>query len=71
MWQLTLKQRRRHSELTAQLDRIKRDPYLHVPEAYRFGENHDEDEKYKKVLESLKSVVEELHELEVTARESG
>jgi len=69
MWNMTLKQRRRHSELIAQLDELKRDPYSQMPKEYTLGENQEEDEKYIGALESLKSVVEELHELEVAARD--
>lgn len=69
MWKMTLKQRRRHGELMTHLDQLKRGSYSKVPEGYTFGENLEEDEKYGKALESLKSVVEALHELEVAARE--
>lgn len=69
MWKMTLKQRRRQGELIAHLDELKRRPYSQVPEGYTFGENLEEDEKYDKALESFKSVVEELHELEMTARD--
>jgi hypothetical protein len=69
MWNMTLKQRRRQRELVAQLDELKRDPYAKMPKGYTLGENQEEDEKYMKVLESLKAVVEEMHELEVTARD--
>jgi hypothetical protein len=40
-----------------------------VPNGCTLGENQDEDEKYIKAVESLKSNVEELHELEVAARD--
>ena len=69
MWKMTLKQRRRQGKLIAHLDELKRGPYSQVPEGYSFGENLEEDEKYDKALESFKSVVEELHELEMTARD--
>jgi hypothetical protein len=69
MWRMTLKQRRRRGELIAQLDELKRDPYTQVPNGCTLGENQDEDEKYIKAVESLKSIVEELHELEVAARD--
>ncbi len=68
MWKMTLRQRRRHGELMAHLDELKRDHYSQVPKGYTFGENLEEDKKYADALESLKSVVEELHELEVAAR---
>ena len=69
MWKMTLKQRRRQGELIAQLDELKRDPYSQVPKGYTFGENLQEDEKFDKALEFFKSVVEELHELEMAARD--
>lgn len=69
MWNMTLKQRRRHSALIVQLDELTRDPYAKTPKGYTRGENKEEDEKYIKVLESLKSLVEELHDLEVAARD--
>lgn len=69
MWKMTLKQRRRQGELIAHLDKLKRDPYSQVPKKYSFGENLEEDEKYNKALESFKSVVTELHELEMAARD--
>ena len=71
MWKMTLKQRRRQGELIAHLDALKRDPYSQVPKGYTFGENPEEDEKYNKLLESVHSAVEELHEIEMAARESG
>ena len=70
MWKMTLKQRRRQGELIARLDELKRDRYSQLPKGYTLGENQGEDEKYIKALESLKSVVEELHELEAAARDS-
>jgi hypothetical protein len=70
MWKMTLKQRRRHSELMKELDKLKRDPYLMVPESYTFGEDLEEDEKYQTVLASFKSVVEEINNIEVAAREA-
>ncbi len=71
MWQMTLKQRRRHGELMSTLDRLKRDPYAKIPEGYVEGESPEEDEKYKQAFEELKSIIEEIYELEVTAREGN
>lgn len=69
MWQMTLKQRRRHGELMKQLDTLKRDPYLQVPDGYTFDEKPDEDQKYYEALKSFKELVEEIRELEVAANE--
>ena len=69
MWQMTLKQRRRHSELMKQLDNLKRNPYLNVPDDYTFDEDPEEDKKYYQTMESFKSLVEEIHALEVAANE--
>ncbi|MBQ73937.1 MAG: hypothetical protein CMQ20_02795 [Gammaproteobacteria bacterium] len=71
MWKMTLKQRRRQTELIALLDQLKRDPYSQIPKDYTFGDDPDEDEKYNKVLASFSSVVEELQKLEVAARDGG
>ena len=66
---MTLKQRRRHGELMKDLDTLKRDPYLKVPDDYTFDENPEEDKKYYQAMESFKSLVEEIHALEVAASE--
>ena len=71
MWRMTLKQRRRHGELMSQLSKLRSDPYVVMPEDYTPGEDSAEDEKYSRALESLKSLVEELHELEVAGREGN
>ena len=68
MWRMTLKQRRRHGELMALLERMKNDPYLQVPEGYTFGDNPEEDEKYKSVQESFGAAVTEVHALEVASQ---
>ena len=70
MWRMTIKQRRRHGELMALLEGMKKDPYIKVPEGYTFGDNPEDDEKYKKAQKSLIAAVEELHELE-TAVQTG
>ena len=67
MWQMTLKQRRRHSELMTQLDNLKRNPYVKVPDGYTFDEDPEEDKKHYQAMESFKSLVEEIHALEVAA----
>jgi hypothetical protein len=69
MWQMTLKQRRRHGELMNQLDTLKRDPYLQVPDGYTFDENPEEDKKYYEALNSFKELVEQIHNVEVAASE--
>ena len=71
MWKMTLKQRRRHSALVAELDVLKRNPYSQVPKGYTFGETEEEDKKYNDAFETLKSLVEQLHELEVAVRDGG
>ena len=68
MWQMTLKQRRRHRELVAEFDRLKQNPYLQVPEDYEVGKDPEEDEKYREVIESFQKVVEEMHEIEESSR---
>ena len=65
---MTLKQRRRHGELMALLERMKNDPHLQVPEGYIPGDDPEEDEKYKSVQESFGKAVTELHELEVASQ---
>jgi len=69
MWKMTLKQRRRHSELISNLDKLRHDPYARVPAGYTHGENPDEDEKYNKVFVAVKSIVEELQQLEIAVRD--
>ena len=65
---MTLKQRRRHSELVDRFDALKKNPYINVPEDYQEGENPDEDEKYRSAIQELNEVIREIHELEETAR---
>ena len=69
MWQMSLKQRRRHGELIKQLDQLKRSAYSTVPKGYVFGENEAEDEKYNDSLETLKSILEEMQRLEMAVRD--
>ena len=69
MWQMTLKQRRRHSELMAQLDKLKRDKYLRVPAGYKAGINEEEDAKYKQAIETLAGIVDDIQALENQARD--
>lgn len=71
MWKMTLKQRRRQRELIADLDALKRSPYSSVPSGYSFGEDLEEDKKYEDLLKSLSTILEEMHLLEETARDSG
>ena len=68
MWKMPLKQRRRHGELVTEFDRLKKNPYLQVEEDYQFGQNAEEDEKYREVIEAFNKVVTEMHEIEEAAR---
>ena len=70
MWNMTLKQRRRHGELMTELDKLKRNPYAMVPSGYSAGEDEAEDEKYKQVLALIKKVVEELQAIEAAVRDN-
>ena len=65
---MTLKQRRRHSELIDRFEAIKKSPYINVPEGYEVGANPEEDEKYRSIMEELNDVIREIHEIEETAR---
>ena len=71
MWKMTLKQRRRQRELIADLDVLKKNPYSSVPAGYNFGEDLEEDKKYEESLKTLGKILEEMHQLEETARNSG
>jgi hypothetical protein len=71
MWRMTLKQRRRHGVLMARLDDFKRNPYAKVPDGYEFGANEEEDALYTEALETLTTLVEEIHGLEVAGREGN
>ena len=64
MWKMTLKQRRRHGELMAQIEDMRNNAYLWPPEGYASGENEEEDEKYQKAMETFRELIEELHQLE-------
>jgi hypothetical protein len=68
MWRMTLKQRRKHGELMAQLHALKKNPYVKIPPGYIPGEKPEEDDKYKAALDSLNSLVEEIYLLEQQAR---
>jgi len=70
MWQMTLKQRRRRGELVAELDALKRNSYSRIPDDYVHGEDTEEDEKYEDALKTLKSIVEEMHAIEIAARDA-
>ena len=67
MWKMTLKQRRRHGELMAQLESMRNNAYLWPPENYVVGENEAEDEKYREAQTRFQALVEELHQLEQDA----
>ncbi|MFT5794147.1 MAG: hypothetical protein ACI9OF_002201 [Saprospiraceae bacterium] len=71
MWKMTLKQRRRQRELIADLDALKRSPYSSVPPGYSFGADLEEDKKYEDLLKSLSTILQEMHQLEEAARDSG
>ena len=68
MWKMTLKQRRRHGELMAQIDRMRGNPYLWPPKNYTPGENEEEDKKFEEAGKTLQDLVEELHQLEQDVR---
>jgi len=68
MWKMTLKQRRRHRELVAEFDRLRKNPYIDVPEGYEVGKNPAEDEKYRAAIGALNAVIREMHEIEEAAR---
>lgn len=67
MWRMTLKQRRRHGELMARLEKLKQSPYLQPPDGYEVGKDPDEDEKYRSLQEEFMQALEELHEIEIRA----
>ena len=68
MWKMTLKQRRRHGELMAQIESMRDNPYLWPPATYTPGENEEEDKKFEEAGKALQSLVEELHQLEQDVR---
>jgi hypothetical protein len=55
----------------ARLDDFKRNPYAKVPDGYEFGANEEEDALYTEALETLTTLVEEIHGLEVAGREGN
>ena len=61
---MTLKQRRRHGELMAQLEDMRNKASLWPPKDYVSGEDEAEDEKYKKTMATFQELIEELHQLE-------
>ncbi len=69
MWKMTIKQRKRHSELMREFDQIKRNPYLQLPADYEVGKDPEEDKKYESAQERFKQVVEEIHALEEAVRD--
>ena len=68
MWKMTLKQRRRHGELMAQLEGMRNNAYLWPPEDYAKGENKEEDEKYQNAQSTFQSLAQELQQLEQDTR---
>lgn len=72
MWRMTLKQRRRHSELMAEFERLKKDPYLQPPpDGYEPGADPEEDRKYEDAINAMNTLLEEIHQLEETARQGN
>lgn len=63
---MTLKQRRRYRELTAEFDRLK--PKL-PPFDYEPGKDPEEDEKYQEVIDLFNQVVQEMHDIEEATRQ--
>ena len=70
MWKMTLKQRRRHSALMAELEAMKRGPYLKLPPKYTPGENPEEDRKHRQAQAAFMKVAEEIHAIEESARQA-
>ena len=70
MWKMTLKQRRRHGELVAEFDKLKKSPYINVPEDYEFGRDEEEDKKYEGTIKEINRVLMEMHQIEEAAREA-
>ncbi|XOV88031.1 MAG: hypothetical protein ACFHX7_24250 [Pseudomonadota bacterium] len=66
---MTLKQRRRQRELVAEIDQLKRSPYADLPPGYKTGLNPEEDAKYSETIGALMSLLEQLHDLEMEARD--
>ncbi|MFT7245353.1 MAG: hypothetical protein ACI82A_002721 [Candidatus Azotimanducaceae bacterium] len=64
MWKMTLKQRRRHGELMAQIEDMRNKANLWPPKGYASGENEEEDVKYQKTMATFQELIEELHQLE-------
>ncbi len=63
---MSLKQRRRHRELTDEFARLKNKL---PPFDYEPGEDPEQDEKFREVIESFNKVVEEMHRLEESTRQ--
>ena len=71
MWRMTLKQRRRHSELLAQFEKMKKDPYLQPPADYEIGADPEEDKKYTSAFSAMNALLEEIQKLEEKSREGN
>lgn len=63
---MTLKQRRRYRELRDEFDRLQ--PKL-PPMDYEEGNDAEQDEKYREVIELFSKVVEEMHAIEQASRQ--
>lgn len=70
MWKMTLKQRRRHSQLMARLEAMKQSPYLKLPKGYKPGEDPAEDQKYREAQEAFMQAAQEVHAIEEAARQA-
>ena len=68
MKHMTLRQRRRHRELAGELERMRNNPYLFVPEDYEVGKDPAEDDKYRETIDRFNRITAEMHELEQIGR---
>ncbi len=62
---MSLKQRRKHRELTDEFARLKTKL---PPFDYEPGKDLEQDEKYREVIESFNKVVEAMHDLEESTK---
>tara|TARA_E500000331_G_scaffold355643_1_gene411683 strand:+ start:2422 stop:2592 length:171 start_codon:yes stop_codon:yes gene_type:complete len=52
-----------------QFEKLKKDPYLEPPGDYEVGADPEEDKKYETAISAMNALLEEIHQLEETARE--
>lgn len=64
---MTLKQRRRHRELADEINRLKSKL---PPFDYESGQDPEQEEIYREVIDQFQKVVEEMHELEEAVKHS-